>query len=65
MSDFHLADHGSVVLLTPRTDAARDWVEDNLPDDVQMLGNGIAIEGRYVGDILTGIECDGLEINYN
>lgn len=52
--DFDVSDHGSIVLLTPRTDAARSWATENLPDDAQMMGNAYAIEPRYVDDILEG-----------
>ena len=62
MSDFHIADHGSIVLLEPRTDAAREWVEENLPEEAQTFGHAIVIEPRYVESIVNGILADGLTI---
>jgi hypothetical protein len=60
--DFDVYGGPSVFLLTPHTEAALDWAEFNLPDDAQMLGNGIAIEHRYLGDILLGLQLDGLTV---
>jgi hypothetical protein len=50
----------TVFLLVPKTDDARRWVREHLPDDVMRLGAGVAIEHRYIEDILEGIQADGL-----
>lgn len=60
--DFELTDHGSVSLLRPITDEAREWIDENIGDDAQWLGRGLAIEHRYVGDIVEGILNDGLTV---
>lgn len=60
--DFSITDHGSVWLLRPCTDAARDWISEHIPSDAQFLGNSVAIEPRYVPAIINGIVDDGLEI---
>lgn len=62
--DFQADNHGSIIMLTPETDAARDWCADNLPDDAQMFGNAFAIEPRYFGDIAAGLLADGLTGNF-
>ena len=62
MSDFEFYDHGSIVILVPLSEEAHDWVDDNLGEDVLWYGRGIAIEPRYVGDILEGITGDGLTV---
>ena len=65
MSDFDLADHGSIVLLTPRTPAAHDWTLEHIPEDAQRWGQcSIVIEPRYVADILWGIEDEGLTVDH-
>lgn len=58
--DFTLHGSGTLYLLTPLTDDAREWVKLHIPEDAQRLGRGIAIEWRYVDDIMVGIEADGL-----
>ena len=62
MADFILSGGGSVYILTPQTDAARDWIEEHIPDDAQWFGHGVAVEHRYVDAIVTGIIADGLEV---
>lgn len=61
--DFDVTDHGTIVLLTPMTPAAHDWVQENLPDDALTFGPSIAIEHRYAEDVLIGIVEDGLSIH--
>ena len=63
MTDLSLSNHGSLWLLTPHTEASEQWVDDNLSDARQMLGRAIAIEPRYVADIVAGIRADGLTLN--
>lgn len=55
---------GSVCLLTPISDEARDWVNDNLgPDNgYQPYYPSVVIEPRYLSDILDGIKNDGLKV---
>lgn len=49
-------------MLTPLSPEAHIWVTDHLPDDLLMLGNRIAIEHRYVDDIVDGIALESLTI---
>lgn len=60
--DFTVSGGGSVYLLTPITQEANDWVDTHLGGDVQRLGNGIAVEHRYIGDVVIGIRNDGLAV---
>lgn len=62
MTDFTLVNHGSISVLTPNTSAAREWVEDHIPDDAQWWCGGVVVEPRYVGSILDGIDVDGLTV---
>ena len=61
--DFNLINGGSVFLLIPNTEEANAWVADNLPAELLTLGNGIAVEHRYIAEIVAGIQNDGLTIN--
>lgn len=60
MHDVKLYDYGSIILFTPLTDAAREWMDSNLPEDAPMLGDSVAVERRYAGDIVCGMREDGL-----
>lgn len=61
-NDFSVENHGSIVLLRPLTPAAEAWIEEHIPDDAQTFGNAIAVEPRYIQDIINGIVADGLTL---
>lgn len=63
MSDFLFANHGSITVLTPLTEAAQDWASEHLPDDAMRWCGGIVIEPRYWPDIIWGINDDGLTVS--
>jgi hypothetical protein len=58
--DFHCEDNGSIILLRPPTDAASEWVDQHIPDDAQWFGGAVAVEPRYISDIVAGFTGDGL-----
>lgn len=62
--DFTLSGGGTIYLLAPNTDAAREWVEENIGKDngYQPYYPTVTIEHRYVGPITEGILDDGLTI---
>lgn len=60
--DFHTANHGTLVILIPLTDAAQDWCREHLPADCPRWGMGFAIEANYFWDIREGILESGLDI---
>jgi predicted thioesterase len=62
IADFLVTGGGTVYLLHPLTDAAREWVAEHLPEDAQRLGNAIAVEHRYIRDIVYGARHDGLAV---
>ena len=59
--DFSVEDHGSIFLITPHTDAAREWWDEKVGDCLS-LGLGYAVEHRFIQDISQGILEDGLTI---
>lgn len=61
-ADFTVQNEGSIFLLRPLTEAARDWVAEHIPADAQTFGDAIVIEHRYIGDIVDGAQRDGLTV---
>jgi hypothetical protein len=64
-ADFSIEGEGrfcAVYLLRPLTPAGFDWVEEHIPEDAQRLGNAVAVEHRYISDIVAGIQDDGLAV---
>lgn len=59
--DVEVRDEGSIVLLTPISDAGRGWVDENLElESWQWYAGGVAIDHRYADDIIEGMVGDGL-----
>lgn len=62
-ADFLLTDHGSIAVLVPQTDAAVEWAGEHLTHpETQQWAGGTVIEPRYVGNIVDGIQADGLTV---
>lgn len=63
MSDFEVHNHGSICLLWPRTEAAKDWCNEHLPEDSTRWGiDSYVVEPRYVEAIVEGFSADGLTL---
>jgi len=57
-----LEEQKSVYMLTPLTDEAREWIDDNIsPESWQWLGGGLGVEHSYIADIVDGMEEEGLK----
>lgn len=60
--DVLIINHGSLVGMTPMSDTAREWMNEHIPDDAQWLGRQLMVEPRYAGDIIDGMQGDGLVV---
>ena len=62
-ADFQIEDHGSICLVRPLNDAARDWLDEHVEaEGWQWMGNALACEPRYLPDLADGIEADGFTV---
>ncbi len=60
-ADFTVTGHGTIFLLRPNTPAAQAWMDEHLQaEQYQMFGTAVAVEHRYIADIVEGIQADGL-----
>lgn len=59
-ADVTVIDSGSIVLFAPLTPKARAWCDEHLPEDCPRMGVNYAVERRYAGDIVTGMQEAGL-----
>jgi hypothetical protein len=54
---------GTVYLVTANTEAARQWLDDNLTGEHTMLDLlTVAVEARFIGHLLSGAREAGLTI---
>jgi len=61
--DVTLTFHGSLALITPLTELATIWVQDNLEhEDALYWCDALVVEPRYLGPIVAGMADDGLVI---
>jgi hypothetical protein len=59
-ADFLISYHGSIALLRPVSDNAKQWIEDFVAtEDWMWHGDALAIEPRYLGDLLEVITDSG------
>lgn len=61
-TDVVVNDQGTIVLFTPMTDTAKQWISEHIPDDAQWFGRSLVVEHRYADDIAVGMESDGLVV---
>lgn len=62
--DFKVEIKGSIVLLSPQTDSAREWVDKNLrPGPDIWWFNTVAIDHDGFADILGALEAEGFLID--
>lgn len=59
--DFVSADHGTIITLTPQTDAAQAWADESLAADPDLPGV-VNVEPRLFLDIAYAIMGDGLSL---
>jgi hypothetical protein len=62
--DHEVTDSGSIIMIRPISDAARDWIDENVYSEPwQWMGDSLCIDTRYAGALLYGMQEDGLVSN--
>jgi len=51
----------SVYLITPLTPECGDWLKDNVSEDAMYLGPSLAVEHRYVENLVLGLQEEGFK----
>lgn len=63
MPDFHISNQGSIVMITPVTSVAKEWVDENVQlDSWQWLGISFAVEHRYAAGLIEGLHEADFEL---
>ena len=60
--DISVEEHGSIFLLRPLNDDASDWLHEHVAEDAQWFMGALAVEHRYIVDIVRGANADGLRV---
>jgi hypothetical protein len=56
-------DHGSIWLVVPHSEAAQQWINDNVDPEAQWYCGALVVEPRYVEPLAKGMASDGLEVS--
>jgi len=59
-ADVLVENHGSIFLFRLCSSSAKTWVDENVQDDAQFFGDGLAVEWRFAQDLAAGMQADGL-----
>lgn len=62
MTDFYFIDGGSVIMLIPHSDQAKEWTAANIELQAWQNPERIACEVRYFNDISEAISAEGMTI---
>ena len=63
MSDFSISDQGSIFLIRPLNEAARQWLDENVVSEPwQWVEGALCVEIRFACDLVLEIEEAGFEI---
>ena len=64
MSDFQIADQGTIILIRPLNKAARQWLDENVVSEPwQWVQGALCVETRFARDLVIEIEQAGFTIN--
>ena len=58
--DFRVRFRGTITMLYPLTEACREWIDENVgAEGWQWFGSGLAVEPRYLDNLLAGLHDAG------
>jgi len=60
--DALVSGHGSIYLVRPISNAATAWINENVQDEAQWFGHSLAVEHRYILDLMDGMQASGLNL---
>ena len=62
--DATITNAGTLFQITPHTQAAKDWLRDNVEAEGFMwLGSSLCVEPRYIVDLAQGMFDAGLKVS--
>ena len=63
MSDFQITDQGSIFLIRPLNEAARQWLDENVVSELwQWVQGALCVEHRFARKLVAEITDAGFEI---
>ena len=60
--DYSIEDHGSVFLVFPQNEDAKENLINNVSNEVPFLGDAMAVEPRFIADLVEIFNNEGWRI---
>ena len=60
--DYSIEDHGSVFLVYPQNEDAKENLINNVSNEVPFLGDAMAVEPRFIADLVEIFNNEGWRI---
>lgn len=61
-ADVVISDQGSIVLFRPRSQEAKDWIEENVDPEAMWFGHALVVEHRFASYLIEGMAEAGLAL---
>jgi hypothetical protein len=61
-ADFEVYGGGTVYMLSPLNEPAKEFLYERLGDEAQFLGNAVAVEHRFISDIVEDLRGNGFVV---
>lgn len=63
LTDIRIEDHGSIVSFTPKSDACKEWIDQNVQLEAwQWLGPSFGVDHSYADNLIDGLQAEGFEV---
>ena len=59
---FRVEGHGSIYLVRPLRPDAEAHLRAHVGDDAQWIAGALAVEARYIGELVGRLQSDGFEV---
>ena len=60
--DYRIENHGTIFLVRPQNDRARQHLQESISADAQWFGDALAVEHRYARDLAAGLIEEGFTV---
>lgn len=63
ISDYSVENHGSLFLIRANSTSAYQHLSEHVSDEAQWLGTALAVEPRYIVNLVEGLRAEGYEVD--
>jgi hypothetical protein len=60
--DLKISGGGTIYLVSPVSKAGQEWLDETAPAEAQFLGNSMAVEHRYIAEVVEIARAMGMKV---